>query len=160
MQGRWARRTVVYGFLAALIFVGGAMFIRFREPPLPVIDFATLKLTDRPNQYLVCPAGMCGGQAHRQSPVYVMTTAALRKRLLDMVRGEPRTEVKRQSDDGRQVNLVQRSRLIAYPDIITIRFITQDDGLSSLAIYSRSVYGRSDFGVNKARIEGWLKKLE
>ena len=29
--------------------------------------------------------------------------------------------------------------------------------MSSLAIYSRSVYGRSDLGVNKARIEDWLK---
>ena len=68
MQGRWTRRFVVYGFLAALIFVGGAMFIRFRAPPVPAIDFTTLKLTERPNQYLVCPDGLCGGQAHRQRP--------------------------------------------------------------------------------------------
>ncbi len=29
----------------------------------------------------------------------------------------------------------------------------------TLAIYSRSVYGRSDFGANKRRITDWLARL-
>ena len=28
------------------------------------VDFATLKLTDKPNQYLVCPPGLCTARAH------------------------------------------------------------------------------------------------
>ncbi len=30
---------------------------------------------------------------------------------------------------------------------------------STLAIYSRSVYGRSDFGANEGRITDWLARL-
>jgi uncharacterized protein (DUF1499 family) len=33
------------------------------------------------------------------------------------------------------------------------------DSRSTLAIYSRSQLGRSDLGVNLARIERWLDKL-
>jgi uncharacterized protein (DUF1499 family) len=32
-------------------------------------------------------------------------------------------------------------------------------GRSTLAIYSRSLVGRKDFGVNRARIQRWLAAL-
>jgi len=31
---------------------------------------------------------------------------------------------------------------------------------SGLILWSRSIYGRSDFGVNKARLEAWLAALD
>ena len=46
-----------------------------------------------------------------------------------------------------------------YPDSITVRFLPLEEGRSTLAIYSRSHYGRSDFGVNKERVDGWLASL-
>jgi uncharacterized protein (DUF1499 family) len=33
------------------------------------------------------------------------------------------------------------------------------DGQATLAIYSRSLIGHGDFGVNRARIERWLAAL-
>ncbi|MGB0506090.1 MAG: DUF1499 domain-containing protein [Pikeienuella sp.] len=33
------------------------------------------------------------------------------------------------------------------------------DGGSQLIIYARARYGRKDFGVNRARVLNWLKRL-
>jgi len=32
--------------------------------------------------------------------------------------------------------------------------------MSGLIIYSRSRYGRSDFGVNRSRVKAWLAALD
>ena len=34
--------------------------------------------------------------------------------------------------------------------------LPQGAGQSTLALYSRSLVGRSDMGVNKRRLQGWL----
>jgi uncharacterized protein (DUF1499 family) len=47
-----------------------------------------------------------------------------------------------------------------FPDSITVRFIPLTPDSATLAIYSRSHYGRNDFGVNEARIRAWLTALE
>jgi len=52
--------------------------------------------------------------------------------------------------------LVQRSLIFRFPDTITVQVFPQTEGGSTLAIYSRSNYGRSDLGVNKARVQRWL----
>jgi uncharacterized protein (DUF1499 family) len=39
--------------------------------------------------------------------------------------------------------------------------VTKADADSSrLIVYSRSVYGRSDFGVNRQRVANWLAALQ
>jgi uncharacterized protein (DUF1499 family) len=48
---------------------------------------------------------------------------------------------------------------LGFPDTIVVRFLDLPDGRSTLAIYSRSRFGESDFGVNHARLERWLGKL-
>ncbi len=60
---------------------------------------------------------------------------------------------------GQQFDYVQRSARFRFPDIITVRFISVSSSQSTLAIYSRSIYGKSDFGVNRERIDAWLKTL-
>ena len=54
-----------------------------------------------------------------------------------------------------QDRYLQRSRLMSFPDTIDVRFIAIDNDRSTLAIYSRSQIGRSDFGVNLERIRLW-----
>ena len=46
-----------------------------------------------------------------------------------------------------------------FPDLIAVQFMDEKGGTSTLAIYSRSVYGHSDLGVNKARTMGWIRDL-
>ena len=54
---------------------------------------------------------------------------------------------------------VQRSEKMRFPDTIAVRYLERPGGHSSIAIYSRSQLGRGDMGVNRARIERWLEKL-
>ncbi|MCF8466102.1 MAG: DUF1499 domain-containing protein [Sneathiella sp.] len=50
--------------------------------------------------------------------------------------------------------------LIGWPERVSIRTLPSEKGGSTLAIYSRSVYGQSDFGTNKSRIGTSLSTLE
>ena len=54
----------------------------------------------------------------------------------------------------------QRSKLLRYPDRVTVEFQARGDKSSSLAVYSRSKYGYSDGGVNEARVQRLLQDLK
>lgn len=54
------------------------------------------------------------------------------------------------------VTYVVRSRIMGYPDFVTIRLEPGEDGGTQVNIFSRSRYGRSDLGVNAARVQRWL----
>jgi uncharacterized protein (DUF1499 family) len=56
--------------------------------------------------------------------------------------------------------LVARSALFGFPDLIAARFFDVEDRGSTLAVYSRSVLGHSDLGVNRRRILSWIRELE
>lgn len=153
--------AVVIGIFFAFIRTDEMMIGFFPEGPGESIDFATLELKDSPNQYLVCPANLCNGQQHRESPVYSMPAEELASIWFDIVEAKPRIEqMPVDNGDVNQVDYVQRTELMQYPDWITVRFIDLEDRKSTLAIYSRSVYGRSDMGVNQERIDAWLAELE
>jgi uncharacterized protein (DUF1499 family) len=123
------------------------------------VDFAELKLTDKPNQFLVCPPGICAGDPHADSPLYDVSVDQLRERWREVLAVQPRVELLAEDEEGQQFDYVQRSARFRFPDIITVRFISVSPSQSTLAIYSRSVYGKSDFRVNQERIEAWLKML-
>jgi len=71
----------------------------------------------------------------------------------------PGVETDAAEDRVMQYDYIQRSALMQFPDSITVRFISLGKNQSTLAIYSRSHYGYSDFGVNEARIRKWLVGL-
>jgi uncharacterized protein (DUF1499 family) len=128
--------------------------VRYFEP----IDFVNLQLTGSPNQFLACPPNYCTAKVHVNSETFEASVNQLRSRWLEVVTGEPRVELLAQVN-GLQFDHVQRSAHFRFPDIVTVRFIQSSPTRSMLAIYSRSVYGNSDFGVNRKRIEGWLGKI-
>ena len=53
-------------------------------------------------------------------------------------------------------DFVVRSALFGFPDLVSVKFLDLKGGKATLALYSRSVYGRSDLGVNRARSLAWL----
>ncbi len=124
------------------------------------MDFQTLRLTAKPNQYLVAPASFCAqAEPHRIAPDFGLEPAALRRRFRDLALAQPRV-VHVDADDGRLLDTyVQRSALLGFPDTISAQFLAAGAARSSIAIYSRSRYGYSDLGVNKARIDAWLRDL-
>ena len=131
----------------------------FAVGKVAAVDFAALKLTDRPNQFLICPPGLCGAKAHADSPLFDVPVERLRARWREVVAGQPSVESLAEDQDGLGFDYVQRSPRFRFPDLITVRFIAAAPERSTLAIYSRSIYGESDFGVNRERIEAWLALL-
>jgi uncharacterized protein (DUF1499 family) len=155
--------------ILALVAAGAVLlFTPLGERPLtalfPVgevkhVEFRTMELADKPNQYLVCPPDYCSAVPQAFSPVFGMPVEQLHARWQKILDARPRVRLLDESPDGLQFDYVQRSARFRFPDIITVRFIPVPPEHSTLAVYSRSVYGRSDLGVNHARVEAWLTDL-
>ena len=147
--------------IGAMILEGETLeTVVFNIPDVPVIDFATLQRGPTPNQYLLCPAKLCQTQTDGEAPVFDVSVSKLRDDWDELIADQPRVQVLRRDLTNEQVDYVQRSRVFRFPDIITVRFLPVDDTHATLAIYSRSVYGKGDMGVNRARVEEWLTRLK
>ncbi len=72
-----------------------------------------------------------------------------------IVRETPRTVVLAGSVQDGMITYVTRTKVFGFPDYTTV----QQDG-DILRIYGRLRFGRADFGVNRARVEGWLEVLQ
>ncbi len=145
----------------ALVVVGREQLLEIVFGPIDrsAVDFATIDTTGRENTYLVCPPGLCGQDPDRESPVFPVPATELRNQWFEMIGNQPRIDWIGSDEEIQQYDFVQRTALMRYPDSITVRFLPLEEGRSTLAIYSRSHYGRSDFGVNKERVDGWLASL-
>ncbi len=123
------------------------------------LDFAELALGGAPNQYLVCgPADCKSATPHRESPVFGVSAAVLRSAWGEAIDASPRTKLLLSVGDIQQT-FVQRSAIFGFPDLVTVEFVRRGPAESTLLIYSRSLFGYSDFGVNRLRIDGWLEQL-
>lgn len=118
------------------------------------VDPLTVELGNKPNQYLLLP----NGDKH-QSPQYSETPAQLAARFDKMAMSQPRVTRVAGSVEELWITYAQRSRWMRYPDYISIRFLDSSEGGATFAIFSRSRFGRSDLGVNLARIKIWIKAL-
>jgi len=76
-------------------------------------------------------------------------------RLDAIIRNSPRTRVIAGSVEERMITYVTRTKVMGFPDYTTV----QQAG-DVLEIYARLRFGRSDLGVNKARVEEWLEALQ
>ncbi len=124
------------------------------------IQFSSLVLTENPNQFLVCRIEYCAATPHLVSPIFQVPPDTLRQRWMDVLTKQPRMGRQTIAGPDGQITHIQRSTLMRYPDSITVQFFNHGENASTLAIYSRSHYGKSDFGVNEARIVAWLEQLK
>ncbi len=53
------------------------------------------------------------------------------------------------------VTYVIRTRLMGYPDFVTLKLVPEGE-TTRMHIFSRARYGESDLGVNTARVQRWL----
>jgi uncharacterized protein (DUF1499 family) len=162
--------TYILGFLAILILLPLVIVYLpghknrlgniFRIPPVETIDFAKLRKIPKPNQYLVCPQDHCLETPDLTSRVYPVNATKLVAICHKIIMAESDVVEQARDDTALKVDYVQRTHRMRYPDLITVQFLEHPKGQSTIAIYSRSVYGYSDRGVNKARITDWLAKLD
>lgn len=141
-------------------FLLAGMSLEFVMSEIQRIDFVKLKRPRSPNTFLMAPDGLCkDARTDVVSPVYHSSAAKLRQELLRVIIAQPRVSHSFKDDVDLYDDFVIRSFLFSFPDLIAVQFLGQKGGKSTLAIYSRSVYGRSDMGVNRARAMGWIKAL-
>lgn len=152
---------ILFAVVATLfVIVGAERFWRFfGEPDLGSVQFEQLQRRTSANDALACPDGMCSAPTDAATPRYPVTARDLRAAFAKVITSEPRVTTVEMNETALIDRYIQRSERLGYPDTIVVKFIDYPEGQSTLAIYSRSQFGESDFGVNKARIERWLSKL-
>ena len=152
-------RNILIG--AVVLIALPVLAIRFlvQSADTAAVDFASLVRHATPNDALACPAGLCSAKADLVTAPVPLSAAALAAKVLDIPRDEPRTVIVGRDDAGMHVVLVQRSLVFGFPDTIDVEVRALDQGHATLAIYSRSKYGKGDLGVNHARVQRWLGLL-
>ncbi len=75
-------------------------------------------------------------------------------RLAEVAEASPRVRLLAGSVDEGRMTWVVRSAFWGFPD-----YVTAEAGPGGLRVWSRLRFGRSDLGVNQARLENWLARL-
>ena len=117
------------------------------------VDPETVEKTTKPNKFL-----MRDGQ-DMNGLVFDMSPADLSAKFDEMALSQPKVTVLAGSAAQGHVTYVQRTNLMAYPDYISVKITAEEGGTSRLTLYSRSRFGQSDLGVNKARVKAWTAAL-
>lgn len=110
------------------------------------------------------PAGRAGGFALRpggdaEPPVIAGSAQALLARLDAIARATPRTRLIAGSLQEGRLTYETRSRFWAFPDYTTVAAMPVEGGAMPL-IDARLRFGKSDMGVNRARVADWLAQLD
>ena len=142
-------------------------------------DFDTL--TNRPggelaNEYITTPRGYSSNlRINHESKFYDINYVELEKALTKVIERQPRmTYIATDSETGRK-EYVQRTPIFRFPDVLTFKTIPVDKNfdlcqpersekcskapISTIALHSYSIYGGSDLGVNRKRVNTILDEL-
>lgn len=141
--------------------VAGALFMRLvgDDPVVWHVDPTTAQRTGYPNDYLVAPEGVTAAAPDELAQVYALSPQDLLQRFDAVALAETRTRRVAGSPAEAWVTYVQRSRVFGFPDYISVRAVEFPGG-AALVVWSRSRFGFGDFGVNRARVEDWMAKLD
>lgn len=124
-------------------------------PVPPPLDISAIVRPDTPNTALAAPAGF-NPQPDLLTRRYNLPPAQLFAAVRRIALAQPRTFAQVTYDDRLQAHFVARSAVFNFPDLIAVQ-VTPDSGL---ILWSRSIYGRSDLGVNRQRLLAWLAALD
>jgi uncharacterized protein (DUF1499 family) len=152
--GSFLERRPGYGIYYGIAKLSGA---RLDVGP---VNFAELTRRATPNDALVCPPGRCPhAETDWEANTYDIPPSALIKHLTTIVEAEPNVGPLFCFECDTRARFIQYSRIMHFPDTIDVEAFPVGEGQSTIAIYSRSLLGRGDFGVNHARVARWMAAL-
>jgi uncharacterized protein (DUF1499 family) len=128
-------------------------------PPPQLMDSAHLVRPASPNTALAAPSGFTPSP-DILTPTYKLSADRLFALIQDVAHSQQRTYQAALYPERRQVHYVARTAVFNFPDLITVQVQPESSDTSDLILYSRSVYGHSDLGVNRKRVETWLAALQ
>ena len=144
-----AKLTLGLGVLALLGF-GAWVRLAPSDPAVWHVDPATVTDRGAENSYLLAAGGDAG-------PVEVPLPPDQAAARLDAIAlATPRTT--RLAGQGDFVTYLTRSAAMGFPDYTSVRILPTATG-SQVLIFARSRFGQKDFGVNRARVEDWVARL-
>ena len=111
------------------------------------------------NAFLVCPAGYCAVAAAAGAPEFAISAARLQQCWRQLLAGERHVAEMAAEPQAQRIVYIAHTPLLRFPDIVTVEFVALAAERSCLAVYSRARYGRADFGINRRRVEAWLRRL-
>jgi hypothetical protein len=135
-------QILIYALLAlALLFAGFAVWVRVApsDPARWHVDPATAPRPFTPNWAEV--------RRHVDAP-----PEAVAQEIAARAEAEGATRL---AGDALFTTWIARTRLMRYPDYVTIRLAPEGDG-TALVAFSRARFGYGDGGVNRARLRRWL----
>lgn len=144
------------------------VFIRFASHPVEVyhVDPLTAPTPETPNSFRVAPVlegfdPVTEERVDLPAPVYEANPAIIAKALDEFALRQPRTIRIAGTPEQGWMTYVQTSDRMRYPDYVSVLIMDiANEGLTTIAIFSRSRFGYGDLGVNEARVRRWLQPLE
>jgi uncharacterized protein (DUF1499 family) len=136
----------------AVLVAGAAAWVRFAPSDPEAWHVAPLRAAD-PGR-----AGYLLTASNADNPVFEAGPGDLLAALDGIARATPRTTVLTGSVAEGRITYITRSRFWGVPDFTSVS-ATEVDGGSQLVIFARLRFGRSDLGVNKARVLSWMDQL-
>ncbi len=143
------------GTTISTLFASGAGGL----PPAEPLDLATLVLPASPNTSLAAPPGAPGPTPHRVLPPFPVTSPVLWAAVQQAAAAQPRTTLLAAWPEHLQAQWVERSPLVNFPDIMVV-VLLPDGAATGLVLYSRSLFGHSDLGVNAKRVDRWIAAIQ
>ena len=132
-------------------------------PTPPLMDVAHIVRPASPNTALAAPAGFVP-RPDLVTRVYKVSAERLFAAIGMVAAAQQRTFLAADYPRAMQWHWVARSAVLNFPDLVTAQVIAHaipwDPDASELLLYSRSVYGYGDFGVNRQRLTAWLVALD
>jgi uncharacterized protein (DUF1499 family) len=128
-------------------------------PPPSLMDVAHIVRPATPNTALAAPAGF-SPPPDIVTPHYKLPADRLFALVQAVAAGQQRTYPAALYADQDQAHYVVRSAAFNFPDLVTAQVRPDGPDGSDLILYSRSVYGESDLGVNRKRVQAWIGALD
>jgi uncharacterized protein (DUF1499 family) len=145
--------------LASLLYPACAGSGAAGLPVPPPLSPLTIVRPATPNSALAAPSGFSPAP-DLPTPLYHLPAATLFSAIEAVAAAAPRTFLQKAYPSALQADYVVRSRLFNFPDLVLVAAEPRGSADAALIVYSRSVYGSSDLGVNRARVAAWLAALD
>jgi uncharacterized protein (DUF1499 family) len=150
--------TLLARLLGLLLPACGALGAQGLPVP-PPLDLSRLTRPASPNTALAAPAGFLP-TPDIVTPAYQVAAPRLYAAILAVAAAQPRVWPAAAYPDRLQSDWVARSAILNFPDRVTAQVNPAGADAATLVLYSRSVYGYGDFGVNRRRVQAWLAALD
>jgi len=148
-----------FGWLLGLVLPACGAAGAHGLPVPPLMAITRIERPASPNTALAAPSGF-RPPPDLVTPLYAVPPARLFAAVAAVAAKEPRTYPAVAYTAAMQADWVVRSAVWNFPDLVTAQVLAAPGGGSELVLYSRSVYGYGDFGVNRRRLQTWLRALK